>query len=397
MRRIGLLAIVLLAALGTWNFLRPIPAAAATSAGPAQSTITGAPPSLPWPAVGTAAVGVSGLGLIAASNDASPAPMASVAKVMTALVLLADKPLAKGELGPVLTITEQDVATYISDRNQLQSVVPVAAGERLNEFEALQALLVPSGNNIAETLARWDAGSVPAFVDKMNQRAIALHLTRTKFADPAGVSTQTVSTASDLLALGIAAMQQPALAEIVNLPQTTLPVAGTVYNVNAALGRSGIIGIKTGSGLNSGANFLFAATATVDGNEVTLFGCVMGQPTLDASFKAAEALIGAMQAGLTVRQVIKRNEVVGTYVTAWGSRSDLLATVDVTLVEWPGMILKERLDASTLVVDRPVAGGLPAGQLHVSLGDQQSDVPLVTGSSLDPPGLPWRLLRISLP
>jgi D-alanyl-D-alanine carboxypeptidase (penicillin-binding protein 5/6) len=323
--------------------------------------------------------------------------MASVAKVMTALVLLADKPLAKGELGPVLTMTDQDVATYMADVAQQQSVVPVAAGERLNEFEALQALLVPSGNNIAETLARWDAGSVPAFVAKMNQRAAALHMTRTTFADPAGVSTQTVSTASDLLALGMAAMQQAVLAEVVGLPQTTLPVAGTVYNVNAALGRSGIIGIKTGSGLNSGANFLFAADASVDGNQVMLVGCVMGQPTLDAAFKAAEALIGAMQAGLTVRQVITRNDVVGSYVTAWGSRSNLLATANLTLVEWPGMILRQRLDAPALVVDQPVAGDMLAGRLRISLGDQQRDVPLVTGGSLDPPGMLWRVLRINLP
>ncbi|HEV1992263.1 MAG TPA: D-alanyl-D-alanine carboxypeptidase, partial [Candidatus Dormibacteraeota bacterium] len=259
---------------------------------------------------------------------------------MTALVVLADKPLAKGESGPILTMTNQDVATYLADMAQGQSVVPVAAGERLSEFEALEALLIPSGNNIAETLARWDAGSVPAFVAKMNQLAAALHLKRTTFVDPAGVSTQTVSTPTDLLAMGMAAMQQEALSQIVSLAQTTLPVAGTVYNVNAALGHSGIVGIKTGSGLNSGANFLFAAAVTVDGADVTLYGCVMGQPTLDAAFKAAEALIAAMQAAVRVRQVATNNHAVGAYETPWGSRSDLLATVDMTLVEWPGMILR---------------------------------------------------------
>jgi D-alanyl-D-alanine carboxypeptidase (penicillin-binding protein 5/6) len=394
LRRAGVLVAVLVGAGGTWNFLRPIPAVAGTISGPAQYAIAGTAPSLPWPAVGTAAVGVAGLGLIAASNDSSPAPMASVAKVMTALVLLTDKPLVKSELGPVLTITEQDVATYLADKAEQQSVVAVAVGERLNEFETLQALLVPSGNNIAETLARWDAGSVPAFVVKMNERAAALHLKRTTFADPAGVSTQTVSTASDLVVLGMAAMQQPALAEVVGFAQTTIPVAGTVYNVNAALGRSGIIGIKTGSGLNSGATFLFAATATVDGSPVTLFGCVMGQPTLDASFTAAETLIASMQGTVHVRKVVSRNDVLGAYAAPWGSRADLLATVDVTLVEWPGMILHQRLDVQTLAVDTSVAGGLPAGRLHLSLGDQQWDIPLVTGGSLDPPGPAWRVLRI---
>ncbi len=321
--------------------------------------------------------------------------MASVAKVMTALVLLADKPLAKGEAGPILTLTNQDVATYLADKAQGQSVVPVAAGERLSEFEALEALLVPSGNNIAESLALWDSGSVTAFVSKMNQHAAALHLTRTTFADPAGVSTQTVSTPTDLLAMGMAAMQQDAFAQIVNLEQTTLPVAGTVYNVNGALGQSGIVGIKTGSGLDSGADFLFAAAATVDGGDVTLYGCVMGQPTLDAAFKAAEALIGAMQAAVRVRKVATQNHAVGAYETAWGSRSDLLATVDMTLVEWPGMILRERLDIQTLVIERPIASGMAAGKVHFVLGDQQIDVPLVTASPLYPPEATWRLFRIN--
>ena len=395
LRRLGLLLAVLLIAFGAWNYLRPIPAVAATISTPAQSAITGTPPNLPWPSVGSAAVGVSELGLIAVSNDLPPAPAASVAKVMTALVLLADKPLAKNETGPLLTITDQDVAIYMADLAQGQSVVQVTAGERMSEFEALEALLIPSGNNIAETLARWDAGSVPAFVAKMNQRAASLHLTRTTFADPAGVSLQTVTTATDLLAIGMAAMQQEVLAQIVSLEQTTLPVVGTVYNVNAALGQSGIIGIKTGSGLDSGANFLFAAAATVDDHPLTLYGSVMGQPTLEAAFNGAKALIGAMQSALKVQKIIARHDVVGAYSTAWGSRADLLATADVTLVEWPGMILRRSLDVQPLVIDGPVASGTSGGKLHIVLGDQQLDVPLVTAGSLDPPGLPWRLLRIN--
>lgn len=387
---------LLLVALGTWNYLRPIPAVAATSSDPAQSAITGTPPTMPWPGAGSAAVGASQLGLIASSGDVSPAPAASVAKVMTALVVLADKPLATGETGPSLTITEQDVATYTADKAEGQSVVPVSAGERLSQFDALQALLIPSGNNIAETLARWDAGSVAAFVIKMNQRAAALHMTHTTFADPAGVSIQTVSTPTDLLAMGMAAMQLEVLAQIVNLPQTVLPVAGTVYNVNAALGQNGIIGIKTGSGLNLGANFLFAATATIDGQQLTLFGCVMGQPTLDSAFREAEALISTMQAALRVRQVVARNAVVGAYQTAWGSHSDLVATADVTLVEWPGMILRQQINAQTLGIDGPTASGTSVGKLHIVLGDQQVDVPLVTAGSIDPPGMVWRLLRINL-
>jgi D-alanyl-D-alanine carboxypeptidase (penicillin-binding protein 5/6) len=351
---------------------------------------------MPWPSVGSAAVGVSNLGLIATSGDVPPAPAASVAKVMTALVVLTDKPLAKGETGPEIIITEQDVASYTADRAQSQSVVAVTVGEHLSEFDALQGLLIPSGNNIAETLARWDAGSVPAFVTKMNQQAAALHLKQTTFADPAGVLTQTVSTPADLVALGMAAMQQAVFAQIVNEAQTDLPVAGTVYNVNAALGQNGIVGIKTGSGLDSGANFLFAASLSVDGQQLTLFGGVMGLPTLDAAFTEAKALIATMRDAVHVRQAVTRNGVVGVYRTPWGSSSNLVATDDVLLVEWPGMSIHQQLEAKAMTIDGPVPAGASAGKLHVVLGDQEVDVPLVTAAPLDPPGFLWRLLRVNV-
>jgi D-alanyl-D-alanine carboxypeptidase (penicillin-binding protein 5/6) len=396
LRRLAIVVAVLLIAVGAWSYLRPVPAVAATAALPAEYPITGTAPNVPWPKVGSAAIGVSSLGLIATSGDVQPAPQASVAKVMTALVVLTDKPLAKGESGPALTITDQDVATYVADKADKQSVVEVRAGEQLTEQQALQALLIPSANNIAETLARWDAGSVSDFVVKMNKQGTDLHLTRTMFADPAGVSPQTVSTPADLIAMGMAAMHQDALAEIVNMPQAVLPVAGIVYNVDAVLGQSGIVGIKTGSGLNTGANFLFAATANVDGHQITMYGCLMGQTTLDSAFTGAKNLIGAMVSGLRVRPVILRDDVIGAYDTPWGAHTDLLAAVDVTLIEWPGMILRERLIAPTLVIEKPMPSQTPEGTFHITLGDYKLDVPLVTASALYPPGKTWRLFRIRL-
>ena len=392
----GGVAALLLVATGAWDYSQPVPAATATVSGTSDATVPGSAPTLPWPAAGSAAVGASGLGLIATSGSASPAPAASLAKVMTALVVLGDRPLDVGQSGPTLILTDQDVAGYTSDAAQQQSVVEVTAGERLTEYQALEALLIPSGNNIAETLARWDAGSVSAFVAKMNDRAAQLHLTQTAFADAAGVSTQTVTTPRDMVALGVAAMQQPVLAEIVNLPQTTLPVAGTVYNVNGALGQNGIVGIKTGFGFDLGANFLFAATATVDGHDVTLLGCLMGQPTLDDSFKGAEALIDAMKPALHVRQIVAAGGVVGAYSTAWGTHSDLIATGGVMLVEWPGMRVRKRLDSPPLAVDTMVPGGTPSGRLEVAVGQQQASVPVVTAGALVPPGLLWRLWRIPI-
>lgn len=386
--------VVVVVGVGAWNYLRPIPAVTAAASLPAQVTVTGKAPGIPWPRTGSAAVGVPGLGLIASSGTEKPVPTASVAKVMTALVILTDKPLQKDQSGPSITVTDADVQTYLNDLAQQQSVVAVQAGEQLTELELLEGLLLPSANNFAEMLARWDAGSVDAFVAAMNKRAGELHLASTTFADTSGASPKTMSTPGDLIVLGMEAMKLEVFAQIVGMAQAQLPIAGTVFNVDRVLGQSGIVGIKTGSGLAEGANFLFAATATVDGHELTVYGCVMGQATLAVAFAAAKALIGSLRSNLHVRRVISRNEAVATVSTPWGGQSDLVSKVDVDLVEWPAMILRMRLDAPPLVIDQPIAAGTREGGVHVVLGDYSFDVDLVTASPLYPPGRLWRLTRI---
>ena len=392
---IAVLVLVLVSASAlTWNYLRPIPAIAATSIVPAEVRTPGAPPALPWPARGSAAVAVSGLGLLASSGNEQPAPTASVAKVMTALLILQDKPLKPGESGPSITVTAADVLLYQRKKAAEESVLKVVAGEQLTELQALTALMLPSANNIADLLAFWDAGSVDSFLQKMNQKARQMGLQRTSFADTHGADARTVSTPTELVALGMAAMQDPVLAGIVGMVQADLPVAGTVYNVDYVLGQSGIIGIKTGSGGDLGANFLWAATASAGGHPVTLFGCVMGQGSLDQAFNATKALIAAMPGSLRVERVIAKNQRLGDYRTPWGGSTALLATADVDLVQWPGMVVRQRLTAPDLTITKPLPAGTAAGTELVLLGDYRVEVPVVTESSLYPPGRTWRLTRI---
>jgi len=373
-------------------FIRPLPAVPATGSVATSTTTSGTAPTLPWPSPGSAAVGVSSLGFVASSGNEKPAPAASVAKVMTAFVVLNDKPLKKNEQGPTIVITDADVQEYQADYAAKQSVVEVRAGEQLTELQALQALLIPSGNNIAFTLANWDAGSSTAFVADMNKWAKKLGMSHTKFADAAGALDQTVSTPTDLLVLGMAAMKQDVLAEIVATSDTKLPVVGTVFNVDYALGQSGIIGIKTGSGF--GANFLFAASITLGGFTKTIYGCVMGLPTLDAAFAAAKALIDAMTPQLHIVRVLSKYVAVGSYELPWGGHSDLLSTANVDFVEWPGMILRQSVRAPALTIKDPIPPGTNAGVLNMVLGDYNLDVPLTTSDAIYPPGRFWRLTRI---
>ena len=252
-----------------------------------------APPSTVWPADGQAAVQV-GQSQVQAGPNQHPAPIASVAKVMTAYLVLGDHPLAPGQDGPTITLTDADVADTDRRRRQQESVVPIAAGEQLTLRQALQALLLPSANNIAAVLARWDAGSADRFVARMNATARSLGMTHTRYTDPSGYDEATVSTAADQVRIVDRALRLEVFASIVATPGATLPVAGTVHNTNTLLGHDGFVGVKTGSTAAAGGCFAFRAIRRIDGKRTTITGVVLGQPGHDqiaAGLAAAEAMV----------------------------------------------------------------------------------------------------------
>jgi D-alanyl-D-alanine carboxypeptidase (penicillin-binding protein 5/6) len=267
---------------------------AASRSSTAATPVHLAVPSTVWPAYGQAAFVEEGQAQIQAGPNQHPAAIASVAKVMTAYLVLRDHPLPTGEDGPTITLTDADVADTDRRRGQEESVVPVARGEQLTERQALQALLLPSANNIAAVLARWDAGSENRFVARMNATARSLGMTHTRYTDPSGYDDATVSTAADQVRIVVRAMRLPVFARMVATPIATLPVAGTVRNTNMLLGHSGFVGVKTGSDGAAGGCFAFRAIRWIDGRPTAITGVVLGQPGHDriaAGLAAAEAMV----------------------------------------------------------------------------------------------------------
>jgi D-alanyl-D-alanine carboxypeptidase (penicillin-binding protein 5/6) len=265
----------------------------------------GTVPSAVWPAYGQAAFIQTGRSKIQAGPNQHAAAIASVAKVMTAYVVLRDHPLQVGQDGPTITLAGADVADTERRRRQEESVVSIAAGEQLTELQALQALLLPSANNIAAVLARWDAGSQERFVARMNATARSLGMTHTRYTDPSGFDDATVSTAADQARLVDRAMRLPVFASIVATPSATLPVAGTVHNTNTLLGHNGFVGVKTGSTAAAGGCFAFRAIRWIDGKRTTITGVVLGQPghnQIAAGLEAADAMVDRI-AGHSRRQV----------------------------------------------------------------------------------------------
>ena len=154
-------AVIVVAAVA-WvgvQLLRPVPSMTLTASVTTVRVLPGVAPRPDWPGRAEAAVGLPRNRPARRARRQPPVPIASLAKIMTAYVVLRGHPLPAGGPGPAITVTAADTAAYASDQRQGQSVVQVAPGEKLTERQALEAMLVPSGNNIASMLARWDAGS----------------------------------------------------------------------------------------------------------------------------------------------------------------------------------------------------------------------------------------------
>jgi len=268
-------------------------------------------------------------------------PIASVAKVMTAYVILQDHPLRADEAGPTITVTADEAGAYPAQKAARQSLVRVRAGERLTLHQALQALLIASADNVAQILARWDAGTPDAFVAKMNRTASRLGMTHTRYTDPSGLDRGTVSTAADQLILAERALGLPALTGIAGQRSAVIPVAGTIRNYNTLLGKDGISGLKTGSTTAAGGCLVFTARHVVGGRTVTLLGAVLGQPgtrtsILPNALAASATLVRGARDAVHQEALVRAGDRVATATGPGGRVTTYTVAADVTAIAWPG-------------------------------------------------------------
>lgn len=245
-----------------------------------------------WPKYGQAAYGVAGNGVLAVSSDDDKAvPVASLAKVITALAVLKQKPLAQGEQGPTITLSEKDIASYEEYVRKSGAVVPIEPGEQITQYQMMQAMLMPSANNMADSLARWAFGSDQAYNDYANKMVKELGLSSTTVADASGFSSSTKSTAGDMVQLGILYMQNPVLKEIAIQTETKIPFAGLIKNYNAIENKDGIIGLKVGNTDEAGRCFLVADVRTDGSKDVVSVAAVIGAEHLEIAMKDAKTVL----------------------------------------------------------------------------------------------------------
>ena len=393
------LVLLLLIVFAIAQMVRPLPPPVLTLSAAPTFTFEGGELKLPFPHEGQGAVEVEGVGSMGTYGAQKPAPIASVTKTMTAYVILRDHPLKGSQKGPEIEI---DQKAADQGKAEHESTAAVQKGQTYTEKELLELLMIPSANNVARLLARWDAGSEAAFVEKMNAAAKDLGMTRSTYTDPSGLLDSTVSTPQDQLKLAKAVMQYDVFREIVNMPNVTVDgIPGRIENNNNILLKPGVSGIKTGSSTPAGGNLLWSANTVVDGQNRRILGIVMGskdaeqlgeklQLAIDNSYK----IIQQAQKDVSSAAVVRKGQVLGYIDDGLGGRTPVVATKELKAIGWPGLQVKLALTDGGKVLPHSGKAGDIVGQVSIGTGAGKVSSPVALQADLVEPGFDKKLTRV---
>lgn len=379
--------IILLVGIGVPTaIVAPVPRA---SAEVSQEVRTATKPAATvFPGFGSSAIGAVGMdGVLATHGPQKPRTIASITKVVTALVVLEAKPLEGDEQGPTITFTQRDVDILTRVVQDNGSWEPVQAGWRTTQRAAIQTMLIPSANNYAESLAIWAYGSEARYLAAARAFLEANGLDDTTIVDTNGLDEDDRSTPADLVALGKLALANPVVASVVRTRSVTLPNVGELENTNGLLGRNGVDGLKTGT-YTTGANLLFSATVRVGTRRVRLVGVVLGakdHPTLDAR---VPALLASTKRSLHDLPLATKGQAFATYETSWGGVGKAVAAKDVSRLVWGRAEVEREARVESITGGRE---GERVGSVVYTVEGRTIRVPLVLDRDVLAAPIWWRL------
>ncbi|MFG6475984.1 D-alanyl-D-alanine carboxypeptidase family protein [Microbacterium sp. P06] len=338
-----------------------------------------------WPADGGAAITVAGAGSILSSSSESES-IASITKIVTALVVLDEMPLALGEAGPDYAFTAADRRQYQADRAAGESALDVPVGGTLTQYQMLEGLLVGSANNYADRLSGDLFPSDEVFADAARAWLSAHGISGISIDDPSGIVAGNAATPEALIPLAVAALENPVIAEIVAKPVIDLPGAGRVENTNDLLNDPGVVGLKTGT-LDS-YNLLAAKNITVGDTTVRVYGSVLGQPDRATRDAAMRTLFAQAEADLQPQPSVPAGTRVGEAVTEWGESVDVVTSDDAVVVLWNGAAATPTTEYT---LGDAVDEGATVGTLTVASAVDTDTVELRLTGEIEPPTAWWRL------
>lgn len=369
------------------TLLAPVQAVEPTIEQPVDVVAT--QPAVAFPSYGASGVGALGYsGVLASAGSTDPLPIASISKVITALVVLDKYPLALGEPGPTITFGPTDVRFYNEQRAIGGVTKPVSNGLTMSQRNVLDTMLMASANNYAESVATWAFGSPEAFVEAARVWLAREGLTSTTIDEPTGVSPGNASTVPDLIELARRAIENPVIAEIVSTQTLDVPGVGLVDNRNGLLGIDGVDGIKTGTLDEAGACLLFSQDITVGTTPVTVIGVVLDGPDHGSINAAIRSLLAEVDAGFREVTLTTEGTEYASYDTPWGDAAAAVATETLSIAVWSATPVTVDIEAEQLHL---ADAGTDVGELTFTAGERTFRVPLKLSATIDDPGPWWRL------
>jgi D-alanyl-D-alanine carboxypeptidase (penicillin-binding protein 5/6) len=337
-----------------------------------------APAAVPvWPAQGSAAEAVGGISALASTADADS--IASITKIVTALVVLEELPLAVGEQGPDYRFTSADRSRYWQYLNNGESALNVPAGGSLTEYQMLEGMLVGSANNYADRLAQglWPSDAV--YASAASAWLTAHGVPGVTVYEPTGMDPRNTASPEALVTLAQKALANPVIAEIVAKQSVDLPGAGHVENTNGLLADPGVVGLKTGT--LDAWNLLSAKDVTVGDTTVRLYASVLGQPDDASRLAASRAIYAQLEQELQLKPSVTASTVAGVVETLWGDKVDIVTSGDASVVLWHGgsgtvattYHLGDSREAGDVVGTLSVAGPLDDTTVDLQLAAEISD------------------------
>jgi D-alanyl-D-alanine carboxypeptidase (penicillin-binding protein 5/6) len=346
-------------------------------------------PELDWPSNAATAIGAVGFpGVLASTGTDEPRAIASITKIVTALVVLEKHPLAAGEPGPSITFDRQDVRYYDDYYSVGGKVEPVRVGLTLTQRELMQVVLISSANNYAKSLALWAFESEGAFLDATRAWLDTHGLTSTTIYEPTGMDPRNVSTATELLALAKLAIADQTVSQIVSTPVAALPYVGEFENSNKLLGSLGIDGIKTGTLNAAGACLLFSADFPVGDTTVTIVGVALGGVDHKSQFPQVRDLMETVATGFQQLELVSEGDVVAEYHSSWDGRASAVAGEGYSQLVWGTPTIDHAVSVNPINL---AADGAAVGSLRLTVDGKVTEVPLELEGSMDDPGPAWRL------
>lgn len=340
----------------------------------------------PWPEQ-PAAVGVWGGTTINSNSGATEVPMASLAKLVCALVSLEAKPFDETK-DDTYVLGAKDSAYIAEVLKEDGSTEPVVEGTALTRYQMLELMLLPSANNYALSYVDWMFGSNEQYVAAARDYLSAHNLTEITVVEPTGLSFDNVGSARELAKIGALALDQPVLAQIMAEKTAEIPGVGTIRSSNPLQDDAGVRGMKTGT-TSAGRNIILAQDFTVADRTVTAIVVTLGQPSAAGRINSTRALAANVAANTQQVAVATQNEVVAT-AAAWnGQQVQLVTASDAATV----LTLDESARRSLKI--KPVTAGMDAqtrvGTVVITTPTGTQRVAVLLGESIPEPDLWWRL------